>query len=254
MTIPERARPKASQPLTGGKSNERGSRAPAALDPKTAARVASVKFLERPTQAKGPEPEYLRLPVRHQKASRFRGGLWMLLVAPLFFTALFVSMRQDLQLHLMLKQKADLEARLETLRQDLRASQRDLAGRADFGKVWPNAEERGLRAPSRAQVVALIDEPPAPEEEPRPLTLAVLEALSGAGHAQAPRARSVGVEEQLSMDDAGGIEADEGQSAFDGDGAGDAGDRASLREDLSFAAHETAARGREIRRGEGTGR
>jgi len=106
-------------------------------------------------------------------------------------------MRQDLQLHLLLRRKIDLESRRESLRQELRAQQRDLAGRADLERISTRVGQRGLRAPRQEQVLALVEEPRV-QENPRSLPLAVLEILSGAGDVQAsssPPAAAPSVEE-----------------------------------------------------------
>jgi len=126
--------------------------------------------------------------VPKRRASRLRGNAWLLVTGPLLFGALFLTMRQDLQLHLLLFEKAELETRRDRLRQELREGQRDLVTRADFGRIGLYSDERGLRSPRREQVLALVDEPRLVEEE-RPLPLAVLEFLSGAADVRASASR-----------------------------------------------------------------
>ncbi|MFH1143129.1 MAG: hypothetical protein V1774_01125 [Candidatus Eisenbacteria bacterium] len=125
-----------------------------------------------------------------------RSSAWLLVAGPLLFCVLFVSMRQDLQLHLLLLEKMTLESRREDLRQQLRADQRNLAARSDIARIAGEVGRRGLRAPQHKQVLALVDEPRVIEEDPS-LPLAVLEFLSGAADVHASPSPPAGIEEPI---------------------------------------------------------
>ena len=140
------------------------------------ARVRAALARSAPPQPSG----YLRVPVRARRASRLRGSGWLLVAGPLLFGALFLAMRQDLQLQMLLVEKVELEERCDRLRQELREGQRELVTQANFVRIGQYSDGRGMRSPEREQVTALLEEPLAVAEEERPLTLAVFEFLSGA--------------------------------------------------------------------------
>jgi hypothetical protein len=119
-----------------------------------------------------------------RRARRLRGNAWVLLAGALLFGALFLSMRQDLQLQLLRLELVELRSEREDLEQQLRAGQRALAARTDLGCIVPRSATLGLRAPAQSQVLALVREP-APPAATSSLPMAVLDFISGAGAVQA---------------------------------------------------------------------